>query len=135
MFKKDFKKWHDQKSSVDCIEKRPFFHEKEIWLCHLGINVGFEQDGKGDDFLRPIVIIRKFNNEIFWALPLTKLSKKINKKAERYYFKFSFIKNTESFAILSQIRLIDARRLSNFIGTISETDFLQLIEKLKALLP
>jgi len=50
-------------------------------------------------------------------------------------FKFSFVENTESFAILSQIRLIDARRLSNFIGTISETDFLQLIEKLKALLP
>lgn len=126
---KDFKKWHDKKSQVDEIVERPFFHEREIWFCHLGLNVGFEQDGKGEDFLRPILIIRKFNNEIFWAVPLTRTSKK-----SRYYFHFT-LNNKESVAILSQVRLIDARRLSHKIGEIGEVEFSQLKDKIKALLP
>lgn len=133
--KKDFQKWHNKKSHINNIEKRPFFHEREIWFCYLGANVGFEQDGMGDDFLRPIVIVRKFNNEIFWGIPLTKSKKHANKKAEKYYFAFSFMADVKSVAILSQIRLIDARRLSYRLGEIIEKDFFKLIEKLKALLP
>ncbi len=128
--KKDFQKWHNKKAQVDNIEKRPFFHEREIWFCHLGTNIGFEQDGAGKDFQRPVVIIRKFNNEIFWAIPLSK-----TKKRSRYYYAFPFDKTTMSVAILSQIRLIDAKRLSRKIGDLSESDFANLIEKLKALLP
>lgn len=132
---RDFQKWHNKKTNIDKIEKRPFFHEREIWHCHLGLNIGFEQDGTGMDFLRPIIILKKFNNEIFWGLPLTKVHKKITKKTEKYYFAFSFITNIKSVVILSQIRLIDARRLNNKIGEILETDFKSLIEKLKILLP
>ena len=95
----------------------------------------FEQDGNGEDFLRPIVITRKFNNEIFWGIPLTKSKNKTNKRAEKYYFSFSFIDNIKSVAILSQIRLIDARRLSYLAGEVSQDDFKVLIAKLKALLP
>jgi mRNA interferase MazF len=54
--KKDFKKWHDKKSRINKIEPRPFFHEREIWYCALGVNVGFEQDGSGQDFIRPVII-------------------------------------------------------------------------------
>lgn len=127
--KKDFQKWHDRKAKVDEIEKRPFFHEREIWFCHLGVNIGFEEDGSGEEFLRPVVIIKKFSNEVFWAVPLTKTDKKT-----QFYFPFSF--NSEmSVAILSQIRLIDGRRLSYKVGDITEGDFLQIKEKLKALLP
>lgn len=62
---KNFQKWHDKKSQIDDIKERPFFHEREVWFCHLGANIGFEQDGKGEDFLRPILVVRKFNNEVF----------------------------------------------------------------------
>ena len=127
---KDFKKWHSKKTVIDKIEARPFFHERQIWYCYLGLNIGFEQDGSGPDFLRPILIIRKFNNEIFWGVPLTMTPKKT-----KYYFPFIFDKNTNSVAILSQIRLIDARRLGYKIGEISEEDFQRLKDKIKALLP
>lgn len=132
---KDFQKWHSKKSSINEIEKRPFFHEREIWFCYLGANVGFEQDGSGEEFLRPILIIRKFNNEIFWGIPLTKAAKKANRKSEKYYFEFSFIVNIKSVAILSQIKLIDARRLSRHIGVMSDDEFTRLIAKIKVLLP
>jgi len=127
---KNYWHWHNRKVDINGIIDRPFFHEKEIWYGHLGVNIGFEQDGVGDDFLRPIVIIRKFNNEIFWAIPLTSRFKK-----SEYYFSFSFIEDQISTAILSQIRLVDARRLSHMIGYIQDADFIGLKEKLKALLP
>lgn len=133
--KKDFQKWHNKKSQVDDISKRPFFHEREIWFCHLGANVGFEQDGAGNDFQRPVIILRKFNNEIFWGIPLTKSKNKTNKKAEKYYFSFSFIDNIKSVAILSQIRLVDAKRLVRHIGTMKDDSFVELTKKLKELIP
>lgn len=128
--KKDFINWHKKKSKINDIEKRPFFHEREIWFCYMGANVGFEQDGIGKDFLRPIVIFRKFSKEIFWGIPLTK-----KERDTKYYFTFSFPERGKNTAILSQIRLIDARRLSYHIGEISEIDFKDLKEKLKKLLP
>lgn len=127
--KKDFKKWHGKKTAIDHIEKRPFFHEREIWYCHLGLNVGFEQDGSGDDFLRPVIILRKFNREVLWVLPLTH-----TKKNNRYYYSFYFIDGI-STAILSQLKLIDSKRLSYKIGGINNKSFVELKQKLKVLLP
>lgn len=128
---KDYRKWSPIKIRINnATEKRPFFHEREIWFCYLGDNVGFEQDGRGDEFLRPIIIIRKFNNEIFWGIPLTRAE-----KVSAYYYSFTFHPSGSSTAVLSQIRLIDARRLSRKIGSISERDYTELTKKLKALLP
>ncbi len=87
---KEYQKWHIKKSEVNEVVRRPFFHEREIWFCYLGSNVGFEQDG-GENFLRPVIIIRKFNNEIFWGVPLTKSKKKHSSKANNYYYDFSFL--------------------------------------------
>lgn len=135
---KDFKRWHIKKTDINEIGDRPFFHEREIWFCYLGANVGFEQDGSPEDFLRPVVIIRKFNDKIFWGIPLTKqkTTKKFSKKSEKYYYEFSFFSGVNSVAILSQIRLIDSKRLATLIGTISTRNFKEeLNQKLKALIP
>jgi mRNA interferase MazF len=132
---KDFKNWHNKKEVLDKGLIRPFFHEREIWFCSLGANVGYEQDGNGEDFQRPVIILKKFNNEIFWGIPLTKLKRKINKNSDKYYFIFSFIKDVKSAAILSQIRLIDGKRLSRVIGFIAKDEFKILTKKLKELIP
>jgi mRNA interferase MazF len=127
---KDFWSWHSKKEFLNSLETRPFFHEREVWYCHMGVNVGSEQDGKGLTFVRPVIIIKKFNNEIFWAIPLTSAIKKTE-----YYFIACFDGHRASSAILSQIRLIDAKRLSHKIHTLPHGDFLYLKKKLKALLP
>ncbi len=129
---KDYTKWHKIKTNINDLKNRVFFHEREIWFCYIGANVGFEQDGNKQDYLRPVLILRKFNNEIFWGMPLTKSDKT---KDSRYYYNFSFVENVESLAILSQVRLMDARRLARQIGTMSEDDFKRVKEKLKELLP
>lgn len=128
VLQKDFEKWSKLKWVLHNKTSRPFF--KEIWFCNLGINIGFEQNGLGKSYLRPVIIIRKFNNQIFWALPLTRKS-----KISKYYFTFIFRRNELSTVILSQVRLPDGKRLSHKIGTLRSQDFASLIKKLKALLP
>lgn len=80
---KDFIKWHIKKEFIHYERPRVFFHEREVWFAYLGANIGFEQDGQGGQFLRPLVILRKFNNQIFWGVPLTK-----TQKQGKYYFGF-----------------------------------------------
>ena len=129
MQEKDYSKWHTQKTTINHDKDRPHFHEREIWFCSLGANIGFEQDGRGDEYLRPVVIVRKFNNQVCLAIPLTK-----NEKKGIHYFSFSYQNEFISTAILSQVRLIDAKRLEYKSGNILESDFQQLKQKLKQLL-
>lgn len=126
--KKDFPKWHKKKSHIENDRPRVFFKEREIWLCYLGENVGFEQDGRGDEFLRPVVILKKFNNEVLWAVPLTRTDKK-----NKYYFSFEF-GNEKSVAILSQIRLVDAKRLKYKMGDMKIVDLGDLKNKIRQLI-
>lgn len=137
--KKDFQRWHNQKARIHESGKRPGFHEREVWWCALGANVGFEQDGGGRDFLRPILIFKKFNREIFWGIPLTQ-----TKKNTEFYFQFNIVQfdthgkelnKIPSTAILSQMRLIDASRLSHKLEDMVSGDFQSITKKFKALLP
>ena len=118
---KDFNEWHIQKSTLQDSKSRVFFHEREVWFASLGLNIGYEQDGKRDKFLRPVVIVKKFNNEVCWGVPTTKKS-----KVGKYYYLFEYKKDETTTAILSQLRLIDAKRLDYKIGSMSEADFLEM---------
>ena len=121
---KDFKDWYPKKEFLHKEKVRPFFHEREVWFCSLGVNVGFEQDGRGEEFLRPMVVVKKFNNEVCWGIPLTK-----NQKKGKYYFSFPMDEEI-STAILSQIMLVDSKRLQYKIGNISEDDFIEIKKRL-----
>lgn len=127
MEEKPFQQWHILKAQLHRKENVIYFHEREIWFCSLGVNVGFEQDGKNEWFERPILILRKFNNFIFWAIPLSS-----TQKIGVYYHAYQLYGRSYT-AILSQLRLLDVRRLSRKVGTIPKGDFDQIIEKIKYL--
>lgn len=115
--KKDFWKWHGKKEVIDEKQGRVFFHEREIWFARLGANVGFEQDGKGENFGRPVLIFRKFNNDVFWGVPLT-----TREKGGKFYLPIELDDGLPRKAILSQLRLFDAKRLYQKLVTVdSET--------------
>lgn len=116
--KKDFDTWNKKKKQIDGVKTRLFFGEREVWFLSVGVNVGYEMDGKGEESLRPVVVIKKFNNESFWGLPLTR-----SVKQGKYYFSFSLKDGEVSTANLSQLRLIDAKRLQYKVGNMSEVDF------------
>lgn len=122
MEKEEFNKWNNLKQEIENKKEGGMFKERDIFYINIGKNIGFEQDGKGEKFLRPVVILKKFNNLVFLGIPLTSKVKKDNK----FYFKFSFKDSFISYAILSQIRLFDWKRLERKIGMIEKNDFIEL---------
>lgn len=48
-----------------------FPKEREIWWSSVGVNIGVETDGKHETFERPVLIIRVFNQEMLWVVPVT----------------------------------------------------------------
>ncbi len=129
MKKKDFQEWHTEKSDLHEHKVRAFFHEREVWFASLGANIGFEQDGKSEKYLRPVVIVKKFNNEVCWGIPTTKKDKK-----GKYYITFPYRDGEYTTAILSQLRLLDSKRLSYKIGVMGESDFLEMKKRLTSFL-
>jgi mRNA interferase MazF len=126
---KDYEIWHKKKLFINNHKLRDkYFYEREIWFCHLGENIGFEEDGKGSNFFRAVIVLKKFNNNVALIIPL---STKI--KDGKYYFSFK-INEIENVAILSQIRMVDSKRFEYKIGILEKTIFNQLKEKLKTLL-
>lgn len=127
---KDFADWHIVKNNLENRDvQKIYFREREVWFCGCGLNVGFEQDGKGEKFARPVLVLKKFNSRIFWGVPLTTTS-----KVGPYYFNFQLIGHESSTAILSQIRLLDSKRLLKKIATLAEPDFAKLKTKVRELL-
>lgn len=59
------------------------FKEREIWWRSIGTNIGTEEDGKNAHFERPVLVLRKFNRDIFLGLPLTS-----TRKDHRYHFHY-----------------------------------------------
>jgi mRNA-degrading endonuclease toxin of MazEF toxin-antitoxin module len=108
------------------VVKRNFFQEREIWWCSLGLNIGFEQDGRGNLYDRPVLVLKKFNLEIFLGIPLT-----TSEKTGKYYFDLGIHGRKSSVAILSQLRLFDAKRLSNKISVLNKDKFIKIKKAIK----
>ena len=120
---KDFDNWNNRKKIIEDVrENKPIFHEREIWWCSVGLNIGHEQDGAGYLFERPVLIIKKFNTDICWVLPM---SSKL--KHGHYYYNLQH--NGESSSIiLSQIRLISVKRLHRLIRKISPNQYYNIVK-------
>lgn len=57
---KDFDTWSKEKKTLEQEGHDSLvFHEREIWWCSIGINVGDEQDGKNERFERPVLVLKK----------------------------------------------------------------------------
>ena len=117
---KDFDVWNVKKKIVNKMKSR-FYTEREIWWCSLGINIGSEQDGSGKEFLRPVVIIRGLGASTCMVVPLTTSLHEHSLRVP-----LGEIQGKYASALLSQVRVIDTRRLIEKIGFLSKEKFLEL---------
>ncbi|MFA6314850.1 MAG: type II toxin-antitoxin system PemK/MazF family toxin [Candidatus Paceibacterota bacterium] len=117
---KDFDKWNSKKKKAELEEKR-LYTTREIWWCRLGVNIGFEQDGSGEEFLRPCVIIREFGPRICMVIPLTSSPNKHHLRIP-----VGLVDTKHASALLSQIRSIDTRRHVEKIGFLDKEKFEEL---------
>lgn len=127
MHLKDFDKWNSKKKNLNTkeVNRNLFYSEREVWWCSLGVNIGVEVDGKNADFERPFLIIKVFNSEQIWGVPLTS-----KEKISSHYVPVIHEKGV-SYANISQIKTISTKRLLRKIGMVNEISFKQVIAKIK----
>jgi mRNA interferase MazF len=124
VYNKNFDDWSAVKKQINEITERPFFRIREVWFCSIGSNIGYEQDGKNGLFERPVLIVKRFNDKVFWGIPLsTKFKPQVP-----YYVPFIYEKRVYS-AIILQLRLWDAKRLVRKIYTLPPDEFNLIIAK------
>lgn len=115
--KKDFNGWNEQKKRLD-VAGNKLYHERQIWWCSLGANVGFEQDGTGKEFERPILILKGMSRTTCYAVPLT-----TSTKQHPLRIPIGEVEGKQATALMSQMRLIDTKRLVNKIGFLDQKTF------------
>ena len=104
---KDFDRWNNKKKALNANDTEPlYFREGEIWWAHLGVNIGYEIDGKKLNFARPVIVLRKYNKYSFLALPLTTRG-----TPNPYKLPVGNVAGKQAFGVVSQLRNIDSRRL------------------------
>ncbi len=126
---KKFDEWNEVKKRTENKLKIPTMKQREIYWANVGENIGFEQNGKGDDFMRPLLVFKKFSNNMFFGIPLSTQQKPDGS----FFFEFSFKDNEISTALIVQGKLYDAKRLDRKIGKIGLEDFEKLKDKFKNL--
>jgi len=126
---KDFESWNIVKQKLDSNHQPPFFKEREIWWCSIGINIGFEIYGKGVIMTRPVLILKKFSHTTFLSIPLTSKAK----EGKPFCIPFSY-KGKDGSVLLDQIRTMDSRRLAQRMGRITENQFETIKQALIGLL-
>lgn len=127
--KKDFDNWNQKKKVIHNNNENKLYHTRELWWCSLGLNVGSEQDGTGKDYERPVLIYKGLSKQTCIVLPLTS-SKEIHKMR----IPVGKVDGIDASAILSQIRVIDTKRLINKLGFVDLEIFKKIAKAVKELL-
>ncbi len=124
---KEFDNWNNKKKQTDSkpVDRELFIHEREVWWCSVGINIGVEIDGKNENFERPVLLVKKFNGMMFWGIPLTSKAKE-----NPFILKVEHSKGI-SYANIAQLRLFSTKRILRKVGVINEKSFLEVLAKLK----
>ncbi len=118
---KDFWTWHRYKSHLNRRNSLPVFKERQIWWCALGANIGREQDGKGNKFQRPVLVLTKIDKETSYILPLT-----LQHKDGPWYRDIVAKDGVRRTVNLTQLRIIDSRRLLDEITSISASNHIEI---------
>lgn len=127
----DFDSWNELKKKIEEEENSPdkFPKEGEIWMSSLGKNIGYEQNGSGDSFSRPVLIVKKFNNHMFWVAPLSTKQKKFD-----FYFNYVDLNNQKVSVILAQMKLVSIKRLKRKLYDLPDPLLGAVKQKLKSFL-
>ncbi len=127
---KDFDRWNERKKITEITERYIPFYAGEVWWCTFGINLGVESDGKTESFMRPAIILKRFNKEMALIVPTTTRYNKDNK----YHLRFSAEQGRIFIPCISQIRAISSKRLIAMIGILKQPDFLFLIDEISGMI-
>lgn len=115
---KDFREWHEVKQEIQNFYPRRFYREREIRWCSVGLNVGSEIDGKGKNYMRPVLILKRISRNTCLCVPIT-----TQNHIGPHYFEINLKDGIKRIVALSQIRLFDTKRLYGLIERLDPEQF------------
>ena len=125
---KDFDRWNEQKKKIDSNKGR-FYHEREVWWCTLGANIGHEQDGTGKEFRRPVLVFRALSRLTCLVIPLSSVL-----HVHPMRIPIGVVGGKEAQAIISQMRVVDTRRFISRAGVVNQNMFVAIRKTVKDML-
>ncbi|OGG58937.1 hypothetical protein A3C89_03560 [Candidatus Kaiserbacteria bacterium RIFCSPHIGHO2_02_FULL_50_50] len=117
---KEFDAWNARKKITEQ-EINRLYTAREVWWCRLGENIGTEQNGKGEWFARPCIIMRGFGPDACLVVPISTSARNHPMRPS-----VGVVDGKNARANISQIRVIDTKRLAQRIGFLEEAEFLAL---------
>ncbi len=129
MFPNRFDEWNEVKQKTHNTFRQVGFKPRDIFWLRAGQNIGSEEYGKGNEFQRPVLIIKKLTNNLFVGIPLTSKLK----EDSNYFHKISYEnkkKHIENSAMVLQLKTFDKKRLMGKIGVLNQSQFKIILEKI-----
>lgn len=132
---KQYDEWNEIKKQTQQVNSNLSIKAREIYWTKIGLNIGNEEYGKGNDFVRPVIVIRQLTHDLFIGVPTTTSIKSNND----YFHNISYVEKinhtlVKSSAMILQQKVLSKKRLLSKIGTINKEEFKEIILKLKKLI-
>ena len=129
MFPNRFDEWNEVKQKTHNTFRQVGFKPRDIFWLRAGQNIGSEEYGKGNEFQRPVLIVKKLTNNLFVGIPLTSKLK----EDSNYFHTISYEnkkKHIENSAMVLQLKTFDKKRLMGKIGVLNQSQFKIILEKI-----
>ena len=127
---KKFDEWNEIKKKTDSINRKIGLKPREIYWLKMGENIGYEQSGKGNNFARPAIVIKKLNKDLFLGIPTSTTFR----EESNFFYPFEYQDKDKNIiikatALIVQLKVFSIKRVMNKIGMMSKSDFEVLLEK------
>lgn len=112
-YRKDFERWAEVAEEVEKRERLKFVKVGAIYWCHLGVGIGSELMGKGKELTRPVLVLGKIDERLILIVPITTKTKRGG------HYVDVVVNGVLENAILYQSKIIDVKRIGDFIDEVS----------------
>ncbi|MBQ2695498.1 type II toxin-antitoxin system PemK/MazF family toxin [Candidatus Saccharibacteria bacterium] len=123
-----FARWDMVKQHLDIHGNTQRVRSGEIYWAGIGENIGIEINGKGNEFARPVLVVRKINHHAFFGVPLT-----TQPHEQPGFIRFEFQGKME-YAALMQLRSFSTKRLYRRMGKVDDKTLEELRHQLRIIL-
>jgi len=128
-----FDEWNEVKKQIQTSNRTIGIKPRDIYWINIGQNIGSEEFGKGKNFARPVIIIRKLTSDLFLGVPTT-----TTLRDNDYFHTFQYNNKSkgivDSSAMILQVKTFSIKRLMNRVGMVNQKDFNFILEKTKKLI-
>jgi mRNA interferase MazF len=119
-YRKDFAGWAKVAEMVERRERAEFYKSGVIYWANLGVNIGSGEDGKGERFTRPVLLLAMLNKTQVLVIPIT------SQKKKGANYREIVVNGKVEYLLFDQLRTIDVKCLEEVVDEI-DSDTLRMV--------